>query len=447
MQSLEGLGFDDGDVVGPPTEVATEKRMGLRQDGLQRLQRFVPQAGRDYQRFRNVDRGRGEHWSVSSLSPYIRHRLISEQEVLDAVLSEHAREDAFKFVQEVFWRGYWKGWLEHRQRLWPEYQAGLQDAEQDLKRNNRAYRTYLQAVSASTPIIPFNDWVTELQETGYLHNHARMWFASIWVFSLGLPWQLGADFFMRHLLDGDPAVNTLGWRWVAGLHTQGKTYLATPTNIRQCADGRFDDWTDYDRGLNWLAARTAQVEEELTACALQVTGIEWPAPLMGSCPDYRGKRTALLLTEEDLAIHCPLRVDAVVALSPGNLSPIGEDSSLVTDFRRRAVVEGLEHATVLLPAAKKSNPMDPEALASWLANEKIDLVVHAYVPMGPALMNTLELQQHLAARGIAMVSFMSDYDRMVWPHARKGFFQLGKKIPEFLDTMALGSPETLQPDR
>ena len=69
--------------------------------------------------------------------------------------------------------------------------------------------------------------VKELKETNYLHNHARMWFASIWIFTLDLPWQLGAEFFMKHLYDGDAASNTLGWRWVAGIQTQGKNYLAS----------------------------------------------------------------------------------------------------------------------------------------------------------------------------------------------------------------------------
>jgi len=49
--------------------------------------------------------------------------------------------------------------------------------------------------------------------------------------TLGLPWQIGADFFPRHLLDGDAASNTLGWRWVAGLHTLGKVYAARSENI------------------------------------------------------------------------------------------------------------------------------------------------------------------------------------------------------------------------
>ena len=76
----------------------------------------------------------------------------------------------------------------------------------------------------------------ELIATGYLHNHARMWWASFWVHVERLPWELGADFFFRHLLDADPASNTLSWRWVAGLQTRGKSYLVRRSNLRRFAD-------------------------------------------------------------------------------------------------------------------------------------------------------------------------------------------------------------------
>ena len=68
-----------------------------------------------------------------------------------------------------------------------------------------------------------------------------MWFASIWIFTLDLPWQLGAEFFMKHLFDGDTASNTLGWRWVAGIQTQGKNYLATEWNIKKFTNNRFQN--------------------------------------------------------------------------------------------------------------------------------------------------------------------------------------------------------------
>ena len=68
-----------------------------------------------------------------------------------------------------------------------------------------------------------------------------MWFASIWIFTLELPWQLGAEFFMKHLYDGDAASNTLGWRWVAGIQTQGKHYLASEWNIKKFTNNRFQN--------------------------------------------------------------------------------------------------------------------------------------------------------------------------------------------------------------
>ena len=84
-------------------------------------------------------------------------------------------------------------------------------------------RAFEGAVTGSTGIDGFDDWARELTHTGWLHNHARMWFAFIWIFTLELPWALGADFFLRHLVDGDPASNTLSWRWVAGLYTRAKS--------------------------------------------------------------------------------------------------------------------------------------------------------------------------------------------------------------------------------
>ena len=66
-----------------------------------------------------------------------------------------------------------------------------------------------------------------------------MWFASIWIFTLNLPWQKGAEFFMKHLYDGDAASNTLSWRWVAGLQTKGKHYVAQSWNISKFTNNKY----------------------------------------------------------------------------------------------------------------------------------------------------------------------------------------------------------------
>src|SRR6056297_3308589 len=210
-----------------------------RATGLARLSGFAPGAAKAYAARRNYDFGPRRHDSVSTLSPWIRHRLITEEEVLRATLARHSPASAEKFVQEVFWRGYFKGWLEQRPTVWDSYQQGLCAALDRAEADQTLRADYVAATQGATGIDAFDHWADELTQTGYLHNHARMWFASIWIFTLRLPWELGADFFLRHLLDGDPASNTLSWRWVAGLQTQGKNYVARASNISKYTEGRF----------------------------------------------------------------------------------------------------------------------------------------------------------------------------------------------------------------
>ncbi|MFL2895791.1 MAG: FAD-binding domain-containing protein [Candidatus Pelagibacter sp.] len=138
-------------------------------------------------------------------------------------------------MQEVLWRTYWKGWLELRPNVWSDYLIDLRNIKEKYKDD----KNYQNAMEGNTNIDCFNEWVNELKNNNYLHNHTRMWFASIWIFTLNLPWQLGAEFFMQHLFDGDAASNTLGWRWVAGVQTQGKHYLASEWNIKKFTNNRF----------------------------------------------------------------------------------------------------------------------------------------------------------------------------------------------------------------
>jgi deoxyribodipyrimidine photo-lyase len=175
--------------------------------------------------------------STSKLSPYLRRGLVLESELLDYVRSCGSFEQVEKFIQEIVWRTYWKGWLETRPQVWSGYLGRLAHLDETLSNALRSDITC--ALEGRTHLPFFNAWVRELAETGYLHNHIRMWFASVWIFTLKLPWELGARFFLEHLLDGDPASNTLSWRWVAGLHTAGKHYLARAENIIKYTEGRW----------------------------------------------------------------------------------------------------------------------------------------------------------------------------------------------------------------
>ena len=206
-----------------------------RAKAVDQLNNFIEQNLTDYSKLRNFDFGPSNRSNISCLSPYITHGVINELEVIDKSLKKFSFAKNEKFIQEVLWRVYWKGWLELRPNVWTDYLNELKKIREEFIDN----ADYKNAIEGSTNIECFNEWVNELKENNYLHNHARMWFASIWVFTLELPWQLGAEFFMNHLYDGDAASNTLGWRWVAGIQTQGKNYLANEWNINKFTNNRF----------------------------------------------------------------------------------------------------------------------------------------------------------------------------------------------------------------
>jgi len=191
----------------------------------------------EYSKLRNFDYGPDKRTNISCLSPYITHGVLTEQKVMKLSLKKHSFIKIEKFIQEVLWRVYWKGWLEFRPKVWTDYIIDLNKLKQKFKDN----KDYLNAIKGKTNIECFNTWVNELKNHNYLHNHARMWFASIWIFTLGLPWQLGAEFFMKYLFDGDSASNTLGWRWVAGVQTKGKNYVASEWNIKKFTNNRFSN--------------------------------------------------------------------------------------------------------------------------------------------------------------------------------------------------------------
>jgi deoxyribodipyrimidine photo-lyase len=171
------------------------------------------------------------HANVSRLSPAIRHRLLLEAEVSDAALTTFPFALVEKFVQEVWWRAYWRSWLDQRPGVWIDSRTSLPHARAALSRDQSRLLAAIENCNSDIAVI--DSFTDELVADGYMHNHTRMWFASYWCHVARLPWQLGADFFFRHLLDADSASNTLSWRWVAGLQTRGKSYLVRRSNIEK----------------------------------------------------------------------------------------------------------------------------------------------------------------------------------------------------------------------
>lgn len=393
--------------------------------GLEALDDFVARAGSAYTRERNHDHGPSRS-NVSGLSPYLRHRLVTEREVVAAVLSRHSLTAAEKFVQEVFWRTYWKGWLEQNPEVWRRYRREVSEFEGHLPTG------YRDAIEGRSGIDAMDAWVRELVETGYLHNHTRMWFASIWVFTLGLPWQLGADFFYRHLLDGDAASNTLSWRWVAGLQTPGKTYLATASNIAKYTEGRFSP--------QGLATSAPALSEEHFPPR---TPIE-PDDVVGTI----GSRPGLLLHEEDLdagsllaeqpGLAERLNATAVVA-DPGERSPFAV-SEAVRDFTAAAIADAAERTPDKggRPARVLADAL-PATVVDWAASERLDTVVVPYAPVGPVQERLDALRPALAQEGIALVTVRRRWDGTAWPSASRGFFAFKKRIPTLV--RGLDEPE------
>ena len=196
---------------------------------------FIEEKLVNYSKLRNFKIDIDDKTTTSNLSPYITHGILSENEVIRESLKKHSYLTSEKFIQEILWRIYWRGWLELRPQVWKNYLKNLKKLKDEFKDN----RKYIQVTEGNSNIECFNDWVKELKESNYLHNHARMWFASIWIFTFNLPWELGAAFFMKYLYDGDTASNTLSWRWVAGIQTKGKHYLAKEWNIKKFTNEKY----------------------------------------------------------------------------------------------------------------------------------------------------------------------------------------------------------------
>lgn len=369
-----------------------------RETGLERLAAFAAQSGQMYASGRNTDRGTPSKQSTSVLSPFLRRRLITEQEVVKAVLDK-CGPAAEKFVQEVFWRTYFKGYLETHPAVWTNYQQLVDLGQQRLDSESGFRKAYHSAISGKTGIVCFDDWAHELVEENWLHNHTRMWFASIWIFTLGLPWALGADFFMRHLIDGDPASNTLSWRWVAGLHTRGKAYAARAENISRYTDGRYNP-----SGLN---ESPVALEESETAPVVK---------LSTALPTPQGK-VALLLHLDDLHPESLDLQGMTVSRVGGLLAHAKDADARVQQAGADATLDALSRAGEFFGCESVA------ADEGWTGNLPL---VTPYAPVGPS---SVHVQ--------LVPNVRRNWDSQTWPHATRGFFQVKAALPKILEKVGV----------
>ena len=389
-----------------------------RQAGLARLAAFSEHAGEVYDRCRNYDLGTAHRANVSALSPWIRHRLITETEVSEATLRVHDFKKAERFVHEVFWRTYFKGWLEQHPTVWPAYQAGLRSQIKSLEKDRRLAAHYSEAVAGETGIDCFDAWAEELVTTGYLHNHARMWFASIWIFTLRLPWELGADFFLRHLIDGDPASNTLAWRWVAGIQTKGRPYIARVSNISKFTNRRFCPTHQISTNVTPIEDASDHLRKRLPDAA---------------APEDVPNEFLLLVTEDDMQIadelpHAPMATIGALATTGRSPLPVAE---IAQRFASDAMHDAIG-STVIINQKAWAND-----IIKACERHQTKTVVTGYAPIGPTATALAAARSDLTTVGINLIQVRRPFDTIAWPHATKGFFAMKKAVPSVLERLGI----------
>ena len=371
-----------------------------RAKAIEKLNHFVENNLSEYSKLRNFDFGSENRSNVSCLSPYITHGIISEKEIINKSLNKFSFAKNEKFIQEVLWRTYWKGWLELRPNVWDDYLIELKKIKEELKDN----KEYLNAIEGKTNIECFNVWVNELKENNYLHNHTRMWFASIWIFTLELPWQLGAEFFMQHLYDGDAASNTLGWRWVAGIQTQGKHYLASEWNIKKFTNNRFQNIKLNENAPPKNSERSYSVINQ-----------EFSNP-----QDIKEKN--LIIFENNLSFE-------ITDFNKNFFKKIYIVSNK-NENRSIKLSERLVKFKSLLVEDQKQRLKDKKIDSEVININEINNIENCY-GLYPAVGENLD---YLNSNNLKIEFLYRDLDRISWQYCNKGFFNFKNYIPKIISS-------------
>lgn len=176
--------------------------------------------------------------AVTYLSPYISRGVISTRQVLDAVIAKgYEPYKIEKFIQELAWRDYWQqNWVYNKSRI-----------DSDMKHpQTLATKTGIPAsmLSAKTGIVAIDKGIDAFYKTGYMHNHLRMYVASLACNIARCHWEVPAQWMYYHLLDADWASNALSWQWVCGANSH-KLYYANQENINKyCHTNQHDSFLD-----------------------------------------------------------------------------------------------------------------------------------------------------------------------------------------------------------
>lgn len=397
-----------------------------REAALRRWRDFLPRVT-GYAARRNAVRP--PHDDVSRLSPAIRFGLIRPEEIVRDTLARHALGRVEKWVQELCWRSYWKGWLEMRPQVWRSWRRRVQELRARLP--EEVLGRTRQVSEGRSGVAVMDRFALELRQTGYLHNHARMWWASFWIHAERLPWELGAEFFFQHLLDADPASNLLSWRWVAGLQTAGKTYLVRRSNLeRWCDPSLLDDTAGLERLEDGrITPVKLQDHADLTRHPLPV--------LSPFCPPLKG-RVGLWVHADDLCLEdSPLTSCQPVAAAAFSSVPtyrrLGLSEVRVQSIHT-ALEDGLTRAGAHLgcPTTLRDTDSTAQGLAEWVKAERLDAVVALSSYVGPVADALPSIRQALQDMNVPLHLLRRPWDDTLFPWAKSGFFPFWEKAGRWL---------------
>ena len=370
-------------------------------EALEALDNYIEKDILTYTAQRNFDLGPQNRKNISCLSPYITHRLISEYEVAKKVLNKYPYQKVEKFIQEIFWRVYWKGWLELRPKVWTDFVEDLKNID-----NSNEYE---KAINGETNIDCFNDWIKELKENNYLHNHTRMWFASIWIFTLKLPWQKGAEFFLRELYDGDAASNTLSWRWVAGIQTKGKNYIAQNWNINKFTNNKYKNLKLNENPLPIIDQREYKISpiniENNEAKSDILVFFENELDFQSFKVASYKKIYCILLTNEERQVELG---DKVLMYKKNLIKNQIQNSDLKIDF------------------------IEANKFIELSNNEKNFDVIY------PSVGENMSFLKRVTKKNNLMINYLArDEDKYCWQFSNKGYFNFKSNIPKILSQFKL----------
>jgi hypothetical protein len=391
---------------------------------------FLPKVA-EYAGLRNhVQQG---HGNVSRLGPQLRFRTLLEEEIIEETLKHHSFRAAEKWLQEVCWRRYWKGWLEMRPQVWTHWRRRVKQLRHELAPEvlKRA-----EAVAAGESGVPCMDRIArELIQTGYLHNHARMWWASFWIHVECLPWELGADVFFRYLLDADPASNTLSWRWVAGLQTPGKTYLVRLSNLQKYGTVYLDASDTGNERLEDGRVTACKVREEISLERSPLTAYPTDAPPTAG-------PVGLWLHVDDLSPE----IGPLSGIQPASIAACISDGVFretygLSDQRvaslHVALEEGLNRASAHYGCEAISIRTDDpaEGLCAWAEAQGLAEIVALAPMVGPVHDLLPRLRSKLELLGVRLTLVRRPSDALAFCFATTGFFPFWEKMSRHLQSI------------